>query len=99
MRGGRKPSENSARIFSIFTSGRTKSGPKNDPGFRSQNWDRNPGRLIVFVYKLKNRGPNFGTGIRARFWDRILVGGPDSGANFGTGIRARFGGRALLAWA
>ena len=75
MRSGRKPPENPARIFSISTPGRIKSGPKNGPGFRSQNWDRNPALEFVFAYKLINRGLNFGTGIRARFWDRILFGG------------------------
>ena len=93
-RGRDTAAENVGPSSLDFRPGRTKSGPKNAPGFRAQKRARNPAPLIGFVYEPLNRGPNFGAGIRARFWDRILfawVGfrrllGPESGLVLGTGF-------------
>ena len=73
-----------------FRLGRTESGPKNEPGFRSQNWDRN---LTIYKQKQINgpdSGPNFGTGIRDHFWDRVLFGRARKSKKSGPDFRAVF---------
>ena len=69
---------------------RAKPGPKTEPGFRFQNWPRNPARRT-------DSGTKNEPGFRSRNWDRDYwvyirkqISGPDSGPNFGTGIRDHF---------